>query len=540
MSAVPAGAGDHGPATQTLVRAMRLTRGATARMALGAALAGVLLLGLLTRDVIVHPPTYDELLHVLSARSLVATGEPTIADGRYDRALPYTQATAVAIRWATDDLVGARLVAWLGAALLVALAGAWTSRRAGTLAGLVAGLSLAAHPWTTDLAVFARFYTWHALSVFVAFVAVYEGVTARSWTWRTLAAATAMAATALALVLQITTVIAVGTIGLGVLLGVAVEHRERLGPVLRRHGTWLALAAVAALVAGFALLNALDLLAYFRETPLWSAGNANRLTAYTTALMHASPFLWPLMPIATVAACAANPRLGTTVAVAACVVLVAHSLAGAKASRYVYYALPWLCILLGAGAAAVASTLQTRRVRVLAGLLVASALLLTQESWRTLRLAAGADGYARVLGYGDETDWSPALPALRASLAAGDAVVTSNSMKALWYFGRYDYELNASVVLETESGREFGRDPRTGRRVVSAPGSVETILRARDRVLVVAETEKVGRASGVPADTVALLAGACAPLVLPDAAGLTAWSCPATAAAPPAPRASGG
>ena len=32
--------------------------------------------------------------------------------------------------------------------------------------------------WTIDLAVFARFYTWHAFAVFVLFAAAYEGASA--------------------------------------------------------------------------------------------------------------------------------------------------------------------------------------------------------------------------------------------------------------------------------------------------------------------------------------------------------------------------
>lgn len=536
MSAVPIGVDDGAAA----VRSVRGVRGATAPLALGVAVLAVALLGVLTRDVIIHPPTYDELLHVLGARGLEATGRPSIADGFYDRAFVYTRGTALGMRWAADELVGARLVAWLGAALLVALVAAWTARRVGALAGIVAGIALAAHPWTVDLAVFARFYTWHALAVFVAFVAAYEGVTATTLRGRALAVAVATAAAAVGFLLQITTVIALAAIGLGVVAGCVAEHRARVLPALRRHAVPLAVGCVVATVLGLLLLHALGLLAHFRAAPLWAAGNANRLTVYTTALMEASPFLWPLVPVATVALCVRSPRLGITLAVAAGVVFFAHSLAAAKAARYVYYALPWLCVLLGGGAAAAAALLRSRRERAIAALLVAVTLLLTQESWRTLRLAAGADGFARVLSYGDEADWSPALPALRAALLAGDTIVASNSMKALWYLGRYDYELNASIVLETGSRQEFGRDPRTGRPVVSQPASLEKILREHARVLVVAERKKLGREVGVPAATVALLTGACAPLALPPAAGLTAWSCPATATTPPPPPASAG
>jgi hypothetical protein len=329
----------------------------------------------------------------------------------------------------------------------------------------------------------------------------------------------------------------VGAIGLGLVAGVAAEHRSRVWPFVRRHATALAIAVLVLGIGGFAAMHAVGLLEPFRETPLWSAPNADRVTFYTTALMQATPLLWPLAPAAAVVACIVKPRLGITLVVTALVVLVAHSLAAAKATRYAYYAVPWLCSLLGIAVAIAAAWIRPAQARLVVGGLAACALLLSQEGWRTLRLAAGADGYARVLGYGDETDWSPALPALRAHLAAGDAVVVSNSMKGLWYLGRYDYELNASIVAETRSGEEFGVDRRTGRRVVSTPESVAAVLRERDRVLFVLETEKLGRPAGVPADTVALLAGACAPIATPPAARLTVWSCPATAA-PPSPPAS--
>ena len=131
-------------------------------------------LALLTRNLLHHPPVYDELLHVLAARGVIESGRPAIAGGIYDRAELYTRAVALSRSFVADELVAARAPAWLSALVLIALVGVWTARKVGWFAGLAAGELLAIHPWTIDLAVFARFYTLHALAVFAAFVFLYE------------------------------------------------------------------------------------------------------------------------------------------------------------------------------------------------------------------------------------------------------------------------------------------------------------------------------------------------------------------------------
>ena len=56
-------------------------------------------------------------------------------------------------------------------------------------------------------------------------------------------------------------------------------------------------------------------------------------------------------------------------------------------------------------------------------------------------------------------------------------------MHAVYYFGRYDYQISRYRVTETDTGSEFGRDPRTGRYVISTVDSLRLILACYDRGL---------------------------------------------------------
>ena len=147
----------------------------------GAFLLSLLFLPLLTLSLLDHPPEYDELLHVLSARSMNVTGEPDIADGYYDRAKLFTSIVASALRLgdaesADAELIVARLPALLSAMLLVGLICAWVTRKVGWLAGLTAAFVLAIAPSTIHLSVLVRFYTLHALVATSMLILVYESM----------------------------------------------------------------------------------------------------------------------------------------------------------------------------------------------------------------------------------------------------------------------------------------------------------------------------------------------------------------------------
>ena len=143
-----------------------------AAMAIG--LLGAVVLAVGASWIIDHRPMYDELLHVLAARGVMRTGEPAIADGIYIRAELFTRVVATSMTLLGDSLVVARLPALLSGGLLIVLISVWSTVRVGWITGLVAALLLASLPTSVSMAVFARFYTLHALAVALGLILAYE------------------------------------------------------------------------------------------------------------------------------------------------------------------------------------------------------------------------------------------------------------------------------------------------------------------------------------------------------------------------------
>jgi len=101
-------------------------------------------------------------------------------------------------------------------------------------------------------------------------------------------------------------------------------------------------------------------------------------------------------------------------------------------------------------------------------------------------------------------------------------------MKSLYYFNRYDFELSASIVEETDTATEFGMDRRTGRRVFGTPESAARVLAMPGTTLVIMETRTVGDLGGASAATMAVITDRCAPVPLPRDVPILAWSCNAS------------
>jgi 4-amino-4-deoxy-L-arabinose transferase-like glycosyltransferase len=498
------------------------------------------MLAILTRNVLGHPPVYDELLHILAARGITQTGHPVIGTGTYDRVEWFTWAVAASGRLSHNELIAARLPALLGAMLLVAAVALWTVRKVGVLGGLVAALLLACNLLTIDLAVFARFYTLHALAVFISFVCMYQAVTIGTRTAAfVLYLILGLAALGLAFYFQITTVIAGGALGAGLLAGVIAERREQALAIWKRYAMWIVGAVVLASALGLYVLLRFNALMIFRDVPLWGAGAADRLAYYNVVLAEKTPLLWPLVPFAALATCIRYPRLGWTLLIATVIAIGVHSLAASKAPRYIYYCLPFIDILLGCGLSIcfffLVRNFATRWPRA-APLIPALVLCLfgataaiSNEGYRTARLLLGRDDY-RISGlsYAADTSWQSAQPTLRALAAKASAVVTSNSMKALYYLGRYDYELNASIVGETDTREEFGTDERTGGRAISTADSLGKVIRTNARTLIVVESRKLDSPAGVTREAALRAEEDCVRVSVPEDSGLTVWTCPRT------------
>ena len=501
-----------------------------------AALMGSLLFLLLTRNVIVHPPKYDELYHVLAARGIVETGEPVIADGRYDRAELFTRVVAATFRWRGDSLQSARLPALVGALALVVLLASWVTSRAGLIAGSSAAALLAMSTSTIGLATFARFYTLHALAVAIMAVSVYEAMTReRASLTRLVLIGLAVLAAAVAVHLQITTVIAIGATLSGLAAALVVDRRERVGAIIRARPVVLSTLLVAAFIVLALLEWKVHLIAHATEVPLWGEDSASRPLLYVEQLAVDLPLFWPLFPLAVLAAVAVFGGFGAFCVVVAVSALAVHSIAAAKAVRYVYYALPFVCAVLGCGIA-VSVRLMTRwlsgavpqlgkgALPLTLGVLAAP-LLLSQEGQRALHFIAGRYTARNLTMYATDSDWSLALPVLRPLADTADLVIVSSGVKGLYYLARYDFELNSSVVMESESGKEFGRDPRTGREVIGTRDSLAAVLAKPGTKLLVIDQDKLGREFAVAPAVVSLIEAQCHAVALRQESRVFAWTC---------------
>jgi hypothetical protein len=84
-------------------------------------------------------------------------------------------------------------------------------------------------------------------------------------------------------------------------------------------------------------------------------------------------------------------------------------------------------------------------------------------------------------------DWPSAADEIRRAIDDYPVVLTDNGVKAAYYLGDFSFELNSSIMLETDSGEEFGLDPRTGRQVVSSLDSILRIVHECGPTLVIVD-----------------------------------------------------
>ena len=504
-------------------------------MAVGG-IAGCLLL-LIGVQLIQHAPFYDELLHVLAARGVIATGHPLIAGGEYTRAEGYTRLVAASMRIFGDTLSAARVPALISAAALVTLTGAWVTRRAGAGAGAMASLALAIMPSSMALAAMARFYALHALAILALGIAVFEASVPGRRRGRAIACyGIALGAFAVAGLLQAALLyIALPLIVTAAVVNALIDYRAAVRRWFHTH-RWQAIAGTAFVVICALVVGRVSgLFVMMHQVPRWAADSSNDVNYYNRLLLSELPLLWPLVPVLALAALRTDRRIALYSGIIAIGALLIHSGVAWKADRYVYYALPWLAVLIGMGLVATAnwigSSLQRGLTRPGWAGAAATALLLcvvlgnSEEAQRAGRILLRRPRAVDLGALFAEPSWAPVLSELQESARSVNRIVTSDSMKALYYLGRYDYEMNASAVEETDSGADFGIDQKTGRPAIGSARALQRVLDMPGVTLTVIERKKLAIERGVPADAAQVLKRRCTALALPQNEDIAAWRC---------------
>jgi 4-amino-4-deoxy-L-arabinose transferase-like glycosyltransferase len=404
--------------------------------------------------------SYDELYNVFAARRWLEGLGLSLPDGRpYPRAALATLLEAASFALFGEGEAQARLPAVAFSLLTMALVYAAGRALFGPAAGLVALALTALSPDAVDLARFGRLYSPLAFFVLLAALAAYraldEPAPGRPWrpASRPAWAALAFAAGGVALHLH-SAAASVGAVVLAYAAVVAVASALGGRPAAaRRH----AAVAAALLVCGGALFAASPglraRLVNAALTPLgWYQPGPDDLLAYHYDLARRYAWLWYLAWPATLVALLARPRPALLPALAFWLPFaVLSAVVPTKQPRYVAYLLPFLWLLQGAAAAALAPAAMAAAERALARLaplargdrarwaaagLLAVALLpvvrLTPSFVLAFRRPYQATG---AFTGGVVADWRGAAAALAGQLPP-DARIVSRPLASLYYLGR--------------------------------------------------------------------------------------------------------
>jgi hypothetical protein len=466
--------------------------------------------GYLASTYIDHPPLYDEMYHMLAAESWSTSGELRILDGEYLRAPLFTKMVALNANICGPSLECARSMSVAASVLLVFLVTAFAGTVMSPVVGFVAGLLLALNPAALMMSQFVRFYSLHALTLF-SFAVILFALTAH---WRQLKKWQILALTSLAAILllfanHLHVLTQVGL--LAVMLGAATILTPGILGSLRRMKLWIAVFVVTTV---FVLLSVgvffVDFEGRFqalRSAPLWAQGLEDAWFYYHHMLRGWYPVLWPMMAILSVLSIAQWPRPSIYFLVAFSFSLFILSIAAMKVDRLILFALPFLFIPMAGG---ITAGLQLyigflkQRIEHLSGwhagnplialsvnaIVIGSLMLFgfTQPIARDLPRIVSAPESARAFrGYGGVADWPAATGELRKAINDYPIVLSSSGVTAAYYLGDFSFELNSSVMRETDTGEEFGLDPRTGRQVISSLESIMKIVRECGATLVIVD-----------------------------------------------------
>ncbi len=492
-------------------------------------------------------PTYDEFYHLLAARGWLQDGTFHIGSGHYDRAALFTRIVAESLRAFGDSVAAGRVPALLAGTVGAVGGFAWTRRVAGGVAAWTAGLLFALDPGAVYLSQWVRFYTLHGLLVWIGAACVYELVTGPAEPRRSAGVAVLGAVSwGLAAYFQLTTLIALGAVGLWsaaallLRLNTASAHRRPMdrvlliagGAAIGAAGLWLVASGKAAAFWGT-----------YSGVPTW--GESERLGDrwYASWLSSRYPTLSALFPVAVLLAVARFTRPALFALTVFGTAFVAVSLAGAKAERYLYFALPFFFVIWGLALATLVPALRATAEQAVAALggsrfssrarLAASgALAVLALGFVVLANNAPRMTWRMVFpGHRERpyrlSDWTKALPQLRPLADSADVVIASYILKPMYYLGRGDVALSYAELaeLDWENGHpvEFSVDARTGRPAISSPASLQRVMTCFRSGLILVERFHLNRAILVPAATSDFIAANTEEVPLPPESRLRAF-----------------
>ncbi len=443
---------------------------------------------LILRTGLLHAPAeFDELYHLLAARSWLVEDGPNILDGSYTRGQIYTWAVTQLFAWTGDQsLAVGRLISVAASSVLpvllylwIANAPKWPGQRT---VGVIAAGFVTLWPQAVIEAQLLRFYALHVLCVFVAVASAELAMRPQLQTPRIIWIICCGLATLLALKLQITSAIALGAVALWGGLALLWHHSSSLRQRLIGLTALSVLGGVTLSVLYFSgVLEAAW--TFYRWTPGHSEELRNYWGFYHAYLRQTFDLLWFASPVLGLLALWVQPRLGSFCLFLFALAFLAHSFGGMKAYRYLSYAVPFLMVIWAMGLMAIVRAASqyiqhrlpgTRRILPLSSHHLGGALCLvalvfvTPFGSRSVMLAQGQ-------GLPQRGDWRAARGVVGDWIEA-PMVLTTRELHMVTHVGPYDVLISASRLSELPTPAQFGIDPRTGRPVISSPDALSALF----------------------------------------------------------------
>ena len=254
-----------------------------------------------------HEPVPDELYHLLAAKSWVETGTFAVADGEYTRASVFTRLVGMVYAATGGDIDSIRILCILIGTVLVVTVFVSVWRLVGRYEAWVAAIMLSIMPGAIFLSQFIRFYSFHALSFWLAAILLYAVVVRPMATQKkVLLLIVAGALFGFSLHLQKTTIVGLAAI-FAWLVAISIPDLWRWFFAQNRNRKAIASAAlVLIIVAGFAALMGpfSDLVEGYLSASLWSS--ESRVSYYAIRYRDQYGLFWSLFPAAVVVALFAN------------------------------------------------------------------------------------------------------------------------------------------------------------------------------------------------------------------------------------------
>ncbi|MCG8510366.1 MAG: glycosyltransferase family 39 protein, partial [Rhodospirillales bacterium] len=310
----------------------------------------------------------DELYHVLAGRALLDNGSLYLdseSTQPYTRAWVYSYAVAGSMAVFGPTIFAARLVSMISGVITSAVMFGWVRARVGRLSAWVALVLFAFMPYTLNYEYMARFYMMQTCALMIMAVCAFElARPAIAWRWRIALGAIAIICAALAVHLQVTSIIPTGLALAWVVLSLLLCGVSDDDAQVRRR--WRiaggALVAAGVVLAAITFISPLgqSLWEMYRDVEVWAAHNRDNPSYYVrvydelfelkvTGSLVISMWLIALPIVVLALVHRWQAALFSLVMFGGAFVL--HSFGGMKAPRYVYYAVPFFAVLWAVGIA---------------------------------------------------------------------------------------------------------------------------------------------------------------------------------------------